>query len=99
MKRREFITLLGGAAAWTVRGARAAAADADGLRNTTAAGSVQLVTAFRQGLNEAGFIEGQNQCPNWELSSELLLLAGRDPRKPYSPAAYSSRQGGSCTAR
>src|SRR5215468_1994931 len=37
---------------------------------------------------------------NWELRSELLLLAVREPSRPYSrgsyPAAYSSRQGGSC---
>ena len=62
MRRREFITLLGGAAALAARGARAAAGDAGDrfLRSTSAAGSAHLVTAFRQGLNEAGFVEGQN---------------------------------------
>jgi putative ABC transport system substrate-binding protein len=30
------------------------------LRNTTASGSAHLVNAFRQGLNEAGFVDGQN---------------------------------------
>ena len=30
------------------------------LRSTTAAGSEYLVSAFRQGLNEAGFVEGRN---------------------------------------
>jgi len=43
------------------------------------------------------------QPPNWESRSELLLLAVREPSRPYSrasnPAAYSSRQGGSCMAR
>jgi hypothetical protein len=102
MRRREFITLLGGAAAaWPLAAsAQQTAVPVVGfLRNTTAAGSVQLVTAFRQGLNEAGFIEARTNAPSWELRSELLLLAVRDPRKPYSPAAYSSRQGGSCSAR
>ena len=30
------------------------------LRSTSAAGSAHLVTAFRNGLSEAGFVEGQN---------------------------------------
>src|SRR5262249_51518201 len=43
------------------------------------------------------------QPPNWESRSELLLLAVREPSRPYSrasnPAAYSWRKGGSCMAR
>jgi putative ABC transport system substrate-binding protein len=65
MMRREFITLLGGAAASSVAGPLTARAQQPAmpvvgfLRSTTAAGSVHLVTAFRQGLNDAGFVEGQ----------------------------------------
>jgi putative tryptophan/tyrosine transport system substrate-binding protein len=71
MRRRDFITLLGGAAvAWphAARAQQPRMPMVGFLRNTTAAGSVQLVTAFRQGINEAGFIEG-HQCP--QLGIEL----------------------------
>ena len=62
MNRRAFITMLGGAAVTWPLAARAqpALSVVGFLRSTAAAGSAHLVSAFRLGLNEAGFVEGQN---------------------------------------
>src|SRR5579863_2645706 len=63
MRRREVILLLGGAAvAWPLAGrAQQKALPVIGvLSGTTAAVYASRIAAFRQGLGETGYVEGQN---------------------------------------
>ena len=78
MKRRDLIALVGGGGlllAAKVRRARAqpAAMPVVGfLRSATLADAAHLVTAFRQGLKEAGFVEGQNIAIEYRSADNQL---------------------------
>ena len=62
MRRREFIALLGATAAWPLaaRAEDSSVPVIGFLSSRSPEESAHLVTAFRQGLAEGGFIEGQN---------------------------------------
>src|SRR6516225_67938 len=78
MRRREFITLLGGAAAWPLaaRAQQAAIPVVGLLLNTPSASFDHLVAALRLGLSEAGFVDGRN------VAIQQRWAEGRDDRLP-----------------
>jgi len=89
VKRREFITLLvGTAASWPVGVyAQQPTKPVIGLLSPRAHGDLpQLLTAFRQGLKDSGFVEGQN------VTIEYRFADSQNERLPALAADLVNRQ-------
>jgi ABC-type uncharacterized transport system substrate-binding protein len=104
MRRREFITLLGGAAAWplAVRAQQPAMPVIGYLSTRSPEDTIHLLAAFRVGLAQNGYVEGQNATIEyrWALGQYERLpgMAAELVRRPVTvlaatggePAAFAA---------
>ena len=105
MRRRQFIALLGGAAAWPLaaQAQQAAKVFRIGFLFYGSSGPSPELDAFQQGLREFGYIEGQNIAVEYrfasgqverlrDLATELVRLKPDVIVTPATPASLAAKQ-------
>jgi putative tryptophan/tyrosine transport system substrate-binding protein len=104
MRRREFIALVGGAAAWplTARAQQPALPMIGWLASGTSEGYAPFAAEFRQGLKETGYVEGQNVAIEYRsaegqneklpsLAADLVRLRVTVIAAAGTPSAFAAK--------
>jgi len=109
LRRRDFVTLLGGAGLLCAAKARRARAQQPALpvigflNGTTPTNALHHLTAFRRGLNETGYVESQNVALEYRWggnrSDRLPALAAELVRRPVNVIAATGGFGSAPAAK
>ena len=104
VRRREFVGLLGSAATWSLaaRAQQTAMPVVGFLHSASPDGNADRVRAFREGLKESGFVEGENLAVEYRWADNqvgrLPALAAELVRRPVvaiaaigPPAAFAAK--------
>ena len=85
MRRRDFVSFLGGATAWVAAARAQESRRVIGVLSGASYGAYQAEASFIEGLKASGFIEGNNVSIEWRWAegqyNRLSFLAGELVRR------------------